>query len=130
MSVHDQPQPASKPRRTGIDVLGDLPWGSHFCLFYETKQDLLDVLVPFFKAGLESNELNIWVISNPYLPTSEEAVVALEKVVPDVRTLLESGRLEIFSEPDWYLRKNDFDLNRLLKALNEKVSGALARGFD
>jgi PAS domain S-box-containing protein len=130
MSVHFQPQPESKPRKSGIDVLGDIPWGSHFCIFYETKQDLLDVLVPFFKAGLENNEFNIWVISNPYLATVEEALDALEQSVPDVRKLVEKGRLEIFSEPAWYLKGNDFKLENLLQALNEKVSGALARGFD
>ena len=36
-------------RKTGIEVIGDVPWGTHFCQFYETKQDLLDVLVPYFK---------------------------------------------------------------------------------
>jgi PAS domain S-box-containing protein len=130
MSVHFKPQPVSKPGKSGIDVLGDIPWGSHFCLFYETKQDLLDVLVPYFKTGLESNEFNIWVISNPYLATKEEALDALEQAVPDVRKLLEKGRLEIFSEPDWYLRGNDFKVENLLKALSEKATGALARGFD
>jgi PAS domain S-box-containing protein len=123
-------QPVSKPRKTGIDVLGDLSWGSHFCVFYETKQDLLDVLVPYFRAGLESNELNLWVISNPYLATVEEAVEALEQAVPDTRKHLESGRLEIYTEPDWYLRGNDFNMENLLKALTEKCSAALARGFD
>ena len=120
----------SKPIKSGIDVLGNISWGSHFCVFYETKQDLLDVLVPFFKAGLESNEFNIWVISNPYLATKEEALIALEQAVPDVRKLLESGKFEIYSEPDWYLREHDFNLESILRALNEKVSGALARGFD
>jgi hypothetical protein len=130
MSVHFQPKPVSKPGKSGIDVLGDIPWGSHFCVFYETKQDLLDVLVPFFKAGLESNEFNLWVISNPYLATVEEAVALLEQAVPDVRRLIDNGRLEIFSEADWYFTENDFNLERLLNAWNEKIAGALARGFD
>ncbi len=130
MSGHSQPRPASKPGKTGIDVLGDIPWGSHFCVFYETKQDLLDVLVPFFKAGLESNEFNIWVISNPYLATKEEALDALERAVPDVRKLLEKRRLEIISEPAWYLKGNAFNVEKVLQALNEKASGALARGFN
>ena len=43
-------------RRTGIPVLGDVPWGTHFCQFYQTREDLLDVLVPYFKVGLEDNE--------------------------------------------------------------------------
>jgi uncharacterized DUF497 family protein len=29
-------------RKTGIDVIGDVPWGTHFCLFYQTKKDLID----------------------------------------------------------------------------------------
>ena len=31
-------------RQTGIDILGDVPWGTHLCLFYETEQDLIDIL--------------------------------------------------------------------------------------
>jgi PAS domain S-box-containing protein len=88
------------------------------------------VLVPYFRAGLESNEFNLWVISNPYLATVEEAVEALEQAVPDTRKHLESGRLEIYTEPDWYLKGNDFNLENLLKALTEKCQAALARGFD
>ena len=45
-----------RARKTGIDVLDTVPWGTHLCLFYEIKQDLLDILVPYFKVGLESNE--------------------------------------------------------------------------
>jgi hypothetical protein len=30
--------------------------GAHFCLFYETKQDLLDTLISYCKSGLESEE--------------------------------------------------------------------------
>ena len=49
--------PSTKPlRRTGLDVLGDRPWGSHFCLFFDTKSDLLEILVPYFKTGLAHNE--------------------------------------------------------------------------
>ena len=60
-------------RQTGIDLLVSHPWGTHFCQFYQTKQDLIDILVPCFKAGLESNELCTWVTSEP--PGVEEASV-------------------------------------------------------
>ncbi len=43
-------------RNTGISVVGDMPWGTHFCHFYDSKQDLLDTLVPYFKAGLDDKE--------------------------------------------------------------------------
>ena len=51
-------------RKTGISVVGDMPWGIHFCCFYETKEDLLDILVLYFKVGLENNEFCLWVISS------------------------------------------------------------------
>src|SRR5438309_10946430 len=41
----------SQKRKTGISVVGDRPWGSHLCLFYETKEDLLEMVVPYLKAG-------------------------------------------------------------------------------
>ena len=44
-------------RNTGIRVLGSVPWGTHFCQFYRTRKDLLDILVPYFKAGLESQRI-------------------------------------------------------------------------
>jgi hypothetical protein len=28
---------AAEMRKSGIDVLGDMPWGTHFCLFYLIK---------------------------------------------------------------------------------------------
>jgi two-component system, sensor histidine kinase PdtaS len=43
-------------RRTGVNALGDMAWGSHVCMFYESKEDLLDTIVPYSTAGLESKE--------------------------------------------------------------------------
>jgi len=70
----------TETRKTGIDVVGDAPWGSHFCLFYETKEDLLDMSVSYCKAGLESDEFFFWVVAEPV--TIEEAEDALKRAVP------------------------------------------------
>ncbi len=35
------PTVMSEMRKTGVEVVGDMPWGTHFCLFYETIADLL-----------------------------------------------------------------------------------------
>ena len=50
---------ATALRASGISVVGAMPWGTHMCLFYETTQDLLDTLVPYFKAGLEPRVLPV-----------------------------------------------------------------------
>jgi len=52
---------ARSVRKIGIDVLDDVPWGTHLCQFYHTKEDLIEILVPYFKAGLENNEFCMWV---------------------------------------------------------------------
>jgi len=120
----------SELRKTGIDVLGDIPRGSHFCNFYETKKDLLDTLVPYFKTGLESNEFCLWVISNSELITVEEAKEALKQVVPDLDQQLLDKNIEILNGSDWYLEENAFNLERVMKAWGAKLKRALALGCD
>ena len=68
-------------RRSGIEVVGDMPWGKHFCHFYNDRNDLLEILVPYFKAGLENNEFCVWVTSEF---GKQEVRNALQKVIPDV----------------------------------------------
>lgn len=118
---------AAEKRNSGITLVGDLPWGSHFCQFYQTKKDLLDVLVPYFRAGLESNELCVWVTSD--FLTAADALKALKKGVPDFQGYLEKKQMEIFPYTDWYLKGGSFDLKRTLNMWMEKHDEALSRGF-
>ncbi len=115
-------------RRSGIALVGDLPWGTHFCQFYKTRKDLLGMLIPYFRAGLENNELCVWVTSD--FLTREDAIKALRKSIPDFDSYLEKGQIEIFSYKDWYLKGGSFDLQRTLDMWREKHDGALARGFS
>jgi hypothetical protein len=50
-------------------------------VFYETKEDLLDTLISYCKAGLESGEFCLWVVAEPL--KVEEASDALKDAVPD-----------------------------------------------
>ncbi|MBI4776208.1 MAG: MEDS domain-containing protein [Deltaproteobacteria bacterium] len=120
-------KPSTEKRSSGIPLIGDLPWGSHFCQFYQTKQDLLDVLIPYFKAGLENNELCVWVTSD--FLTRREALHALKKSVPGFSDHLAKGQMEIFPYTDWYLIGGNFDLQRTLNMWMEKHDDALSKGF-
>src|SRR3954469_16001056 len=97
-------------RDTGLEVIGRVPWGTHFCTFYETTQDLLDVLVPFFKVGLENNEFCLWIISNSELLTIEEAKTALGKTLPDLEGDLSAGKIELVGHDEWFLEKGFFNI--------------------
>lgn len=70
---------ANGNRKIGIDIIDDAPWGTHFCQFYQTKEDLIDILVPYFKAGLESNEFCMWVTAEPL--NEEEAKQTMRKAM-------------------------------------------------
>ncbi|AKB81249.1 sensory transduction histidine kinase [Methanosarcina barkeri 3] len=49
--------------KSGIDIIGDVPWGIQLCQFDQSKEDLLDILVLYFKARLENNKFCMWVTS-------------------------------------------------------------------
>jgi PAS domain S-box-containing protein len=115
-------------RNSGIDVLGSVPWGTHFCQFYHTKEDLTDVLVPYFKAGLENNEFCMWVTAEPLKTASARA--ALKRVMPDLDRYIEKGQLEIIPYSQWYLMDGRFDADRVLDGWAGKLEKAEARGFD
>ena len=114
-------------RKTGIGVVGDVPWGTHFFMFYETKQDLLDTLVPYFKAGLETGELCLWAVSEPL--TAEEAMSALRKAVPEFERYVADRSIEIVPGQQCYYHGGDLDLQWAIRNWTEKTNSALTRGY-
>ena len=115
-------------RNTGIDVLGDMAWGTHLCLFYETKEDLLETLVPYFRAGLENNEFCVWAISDPV--TEEDAKAALKEGIPDFDEHFAAGSIEIIPGSEWYLKGGQFDLKRVTSGWYEKLHDAMNAGYS
>ena len=115
-------------RDSGIDIIGEVPWGTHFCLFYETIDDLSDILLPYFKAGLENNEFCMWVTSEPL--AKAEAEKAISKAVPRFNRLLKSGQIEIVPHDEWYLKDGVFNLQHVLDGWIEKLEQALANGYS
>jgi PAS domain S-box-containing protein len=117
----------SELRETGISVIGDVRWGTHFCSFYETKADLLETLVLYFKAGLENKEFCVWVVSQAL--SVEEAKHGLGQAVPDLERRLAKGALEIHSHDEWYLRDGRWDPQRVLRSWSEKLKQISTNGY-
>jgi PAS domain S-box-containing protein len=115
-------------RHSGIDVIGSVPWGTHFCQFYQTKQDLIDILVPYFKAGLENNEFCMWITSEPLMVA--EAQEAIREIVKDFDEYLRKGQIEVISYDEWYLLGGTFNDDRVLDGWVSKLEQALARGYS
>lgn len=80
-------------------ALLDLPWGAHVCQFYNRKEDLLELLVPYFKQGLLQNEACVWMVAEL---TIAEATSALAAAVPDLALNFLSGQMQIRHYTDLY----------------------------
>jgi PAS domain S-box-containing protein len=115
-------------RKTAIDIIGDVPWGTHFCLFYQSKEDLIDILVSYFKAGLQNNEFCMWITSEPL--NVEEAKKSLKQAVPNLDDYIKKGQIEILDYSQWYTKSGIFEADKVLQGWLEKHDKAVKRGFD
>lgn len=84
-------------------ALLDMPWGSHVCQFFDGKEDLVKMLVPYFKQGLERNEACVWLVGDL---TVEEAGNALAAVVPDLDCFMDTGQMQIRHYTEFYTNAN------------------------
>lgn len=112
-------------RRTGIDIIGDVPWGTHFCQFYETGQDLIEILVPYFREGLAANEFCMWVTSEPL--QVDQAIAALRSEVPGLNEYINKGQIEILDYSQWYTRSGKFSADEVLQGWVDKLKAAQER---
>ncbi len=108
-------------------IVNRFQWGDHVCQLYETKEDLINVLVPYFKVGLENNELCLWITSDPL--EVEEAKTSLANAVVDMDSYINKSQIEIVDAVEWYKKSREFDSDRALQALLEKEKLALEKGF-
>jgi signal transduction histidine kinase/CheY-like chemotaxis protein len=116
---------------SGLACCGELEWGAHFCQLYETCDDLIDTLVPFFAAGLSNHERCLWVTSEPL--NAAAATAALATRVPDLSELVARGQIEIVDHAAWYARAGILDPDSLDAACDAWVQAeqdALARGYS
>lgn len=115
-------------RQSGIEVIGAVPWGTHFCQFYATGQDLIETLVPYFQAGLAANEFCMWVTSAP-LKTGQ-AMAALQAAAPELESYLARGQIEILDYSEWYTLSGRFDADEVLQGWMDKLAEARRQGYE
>jgi signal transduction histidine kinase len=108
--------------------LGKAPWGTHFCQFYKTKEDLIEILVPYLKTGLKNNEFCMWVTSEPL--KAKAAKDALRKELEDLDDYIEKGQIEILDANQWYSKSGRFEAKNVLEGWVEKEEQSVNRGFD
>jgi signal transduction histidine kinase len=115
-------------RKTGLDVLGERPWGTHFCVFYESNDDLVEMLIPYFKAGIENREYCFWVLAEHL--TEDDARSALSRALPRPDRHLIEKNIEFLGVEECYLKGGSFSLDRVTAEWGERLDLALAAGYE
>ena len=69
----------------------------------QRKEDLLELLVPYFRQGLEKNEACVWMVGDLSV---DEARNALAAAVPDLDQYLSSGQMVIRHYTEFYTHED------------------------
>lgn len=105
-------------RDTGIDAIGDTPWGTHFAIYYESPEDFLDVIVPYFATGLLADDLCLWIPSGP--DAERAGRDSLRGRVRDLDARIAAGQLSVVPPDDWYGHRAPFEPNAALDRWRER----------
>src|ERR1700735_2470479 len=112
---------------SGLQAIPYLQWGSHLTQFFGSGDELRDLLVPYFKAGLENNESCLWVTGAAF--DAEDARSALRAAVPNLDQRERSRQIEIADAEEWYAAGQKLQPNEIVADLLQRERDALDAGF-
>jgi hypothetical protein len=112
----------------GIPGIKLVPYGIHLCHLYQEREELLDSLMPYFKAGLRLGDRCLWITAPPL--TALEARAEMAKLLPDLDAILRDGHLRIIDASDWYASTGGFRGEEVIKRWLKEEEDALAQGFN
>jgi len=112
----------------GLPGVQEIPYGIHMCHFYRSREDLAAALVPFFAAGLHSNECCMWITAEPF--SAADARQALQGAGVDVEAAIRSGALTVRDYSEWYGATDGMTSVEVAALWLREEARALAAGFS
>lgn len=112
---------------SGLKAVPQVQWGSHLAHFFGSGDELRDILLPYFKAGLENNERCLWVTGDAF--TAEQARSALRTAVPDLDRRERDQQIEIANAGEWYSASDKLRPHDLVAGLLQREQDALSLGY-
>ena len=112
---------------SGISTVPEFAWGTHAAHFFGAGSELRDLLVPYFKAGLENNERCLWVTGKAF--NAEEARSALRAAVPDLDKRERDKQIEIANGDEWYAPGQKLHPQELVSGLLKLEQDTLELGY-
>lgn len=107
--------------------LRDLRPGDHTSLIHNSDEELLAVMVPYLRDGLEGNQRVFYIAE----PATVEPILAelYGEYGVRVQTYIDSGQLRILSSRDVYVKDGRFDPEVTIRILREETVRARADGY-
>jgi hypothetical protein len=112
----------------GLPGVDQIPYGIHMCHFYRERDDLVEALVPFFKAGLHHNERCIWITAEPL--EAADAKLELQKAGVDTDEAIRRGALTIQDYRDFYLKAGALKSTQVAALWVAEEERALEQGYS
>ncbi len=112
--------------KPAVGVFDQVHWGAHLCQLYDSSQDVIDVLVPFFRKGLEENALCLWLAP---MPLRQQVMEALREAIPHLEEYQRRGQLQAIPYSDWYLLDGRFSVSTAIGSAASALSQAQQLGL-
>ena len=123
-------KPAPEPSQQLAVSLGSdrraLRTGDHAAVMYWRPEELLDCVVPYLVAGIETGDKVVYV-ADDLEPT--RVADALRRTGVDVEALTAAGRLVLLSAKDAFFGDGHFDCDRALEGVRSLAQQAAADGY-
>lgn len=112
----------------GIPGVTKIPFGAHFCHFYRDRWELMSIVVPYLRAGLQNRERCIWVAADPFVPRLEDE--ELSRIWPEFEVMIKEGHLQIHDGLGWYSSMGKMDGQETIERWKKECEKALADGYQ
>jgi chemotaxis family two-component system sensor kinase Cph1 len=109
-----------------VRIIDQLELGDHAALFYQTKEEQLDIVIPFIAIGLERNERCVYIVEDN---TTSDICRKLQEFGVDVVEAREKGALKVVTKHETYLRHGVFQPDKMIGELCDAVDEAVDSGF-
>jgi hypothetical protein len=102
--------------------------GSHLYFFYETPQDFLDVMIPYFFEGLQKGEACLWIVSERN--DLDRACESAKARIPQFSEAVTKGQFALYRAEEWYLKNGRFSEGQAVENISIHIKRIRARGFN
>lgn len=106
--------------------IDEIELGDHAALFYRTKAEQLEIVIPFIAIGLERNERCLYIAEDH---TPAEIRAKLQEFGVDVPKAQEQGALNVVTKHETYLRHGAFQPDKMIIDLCNEVQASVDLGF-